>query len=270
MKRNVILVVLMIAVLSVYGQQKIEHIELLGKEIVGEDRASIFIPEWEDVDWIVAEAVFACGKAPSEVRISSTDEDRIVEPEEIPCGGNQDGMITSVFRTKFTSPTSKVVLDILKNPERFQSFTLYVHRDDALVNYQPAVGMPHLQGELVHINRTPRIPELTSFTLPVTSEARDVQLKFGLTEFKDDDLVAVFTLESKGETVDTEIRTWFKNGQVDSFDSKEVFFENVAGEVDRIHMTLFSAHDNMESFIAGRVFIDMQPNRMALMSASGN
>ncbi len=179
-------------------------------------------------------------------------------------------MITSVFRTKFTSPTPKLVLEIMDNSARFRSFSLYVHRPDSKVEYIPAVGMPHLQGELVHINKSGEIPELTAFEIPVTSEARDLQLKFGLSEFKDDDLVAVFTFESEGETVATEIRTWFQNGQVDSYKVKEILFENVAGEVDKIKMTMFSANSNEESFIAGRVFIDMKVNRIALLSASGN
>ncbi|MEN8204306.1 MAG: hypothetical protein ABFS28_17045 [Bacteroidota bacterium] len=271
MRRNMILGIFLLAAISLYGQESTNHIELLGKGIAGKDRASIVIPEWEDVDWIVAEAVYACGKAPGDVKISSDKEDRIIEPGLIPCGGNnKEGMITSVFRTKFTSPTPKVVLDIMHNSARFQSFSLYVHRPDSKITYIPAEGMPHLQGELNYISNNVKIPELTAFDIPVTSEARDVQVKFGLTEFKDDDLVAVFTFESKGETVATEIRTWFRNGKVDSYAVQELMFENVAGEVDKVHLTMFSAHSNAESFIAGRVFLDMQVNKIALLSASGN
>ena len=271
MKRNVLLGMLMIAALGLYGQQETEHIELLGEEIAGDDRASIFIPDWEDVDWIVAGAVYACGEDPGEVKISSNKEDRTIEPQTSACGGNsKDGLITSVYRTKFTEPTPKVVLDIMRNPAKFRSFSLYIHRPDSKISYVPAIGMPHLQGELVHIKSSSEIPQLTSFALPVTAEARDVQLKFTLTEFMDDDLVAVFTFESKGEVLATEIRTWFQNGKVDSYSMHEVLFENVAAEVDKVQMTMFSAHGNKESFIAGRVLIDMEPNRIALLSATGN
>jgi len=263
--------IILLAAISLYGQEGADHIELLGKGIPGKERASIFIPDWENVDYIVAEAVYVCGKAPEEVKISSESEDRIIAPERIPCSGViQDGVCTSVFMTKFTEPTPKVVLDIMKNPAKFRSFSLYVHRPDGNVKYIPAIGMPHLQGELIHINSNEKIPGLTEFVIPVTSEARDVKLKFGLTEFKDDDLVAVFTFESNGETVDTEVRTWFQNGQVDSYSVQELILENVAGEVDKINMTMFSAHDNKESFIAGRVFIDMQANKVALLTSSGN
>lgn len=271
MVRNMITGIFFLAALSLYGQESTDHIELLGEGISGKDRASIAIPNWEDVDYIVAEAVYACGKAPRDVKISSDSEDRMIEAQMIPCGGNiEDDMITAVFRTKFTSPTPKVVLDIMNNRTQFRSFSLYVHRLDSEVEYIPAVGMPHLHGELIHVSNNVKIPELTAMEIPVTSEARDVQVKFGFTEFRDDDLVAVFTFESKGETVATEIRTWFQNGQVDSYAVQELMFENVAGEVDKIHMTMFSAHSKQESFIAGRIFIDMQVNKIALLSASGN
>jgi len=271
MKRNVILGLFFFAAISLYGQKETEHIELIGEEIPGKDRVSIAIPDWEDVDWIVAEAVYACGTAPGDVKISNDKEDRLIEPQSIVCGGNaEDGMVTSVFRTKFTNPTPKVVLDIMHNNTRFRSFTLYIHRPDSNISYVPAVGMPHLQGELVHINSAEKIPELTAFNLPLTSEARDVKLKFALTEFVDDDLVAVFTFESRGETVATEMRTWFQNGEIDTYAIREVLFENVAGEVDKVRMTMFSAHDNKESFIAGRVLIDMEPNRISLLTATGN
>ena len=271
MRRNILFGIIILATVSIYAQEEADHIELLGKEMLGKERASIKISDWQEVDYIVAEAVYAGGKAPGDVKISSDSEKRIIEPQLIPCGGNSsEGMITSVFRTKFTSPTPKLVLEIMGNSAKFRSFSLYVHRPDGKVKYIPAVGMPHLQGELVHNSNIGMIPELTAFEIPVTSEARDLQLKFGLTEFKDDDLVAVFTFESEGETVATEIRTLFQNGQVDSYEVKELLFENVAGEVDKVHMTMFSAHSNEESFIAGRVFIDMQVNRIALLSASGN
>ena len=263
--------IIFLAAMNIYGQESTDHIELLGKEMLGEDRASIKIPDWQDVDYIVAEAVYACGEAPVDVKISSDSEERIIEPQLIPCAGNKSsGMISSVFRTKFDSPTPKLVLEIMDNSAKFHSFSLYVHRPDGKVNYIPAVGMPHLQGELVQISNIGMIPEITAFEIPVTFEARDLQLKFGLTEFKDDDLVAVFTFKSEGETVAKEIRTWFQNGQVDSYEVKELLFENVAGEVDKVHMTIFSAHSNEGSFIAGRVFIDMQVNRISLLSATGN
>jgi len=57
---------------------------------------------------------------------------------------------------------------------------------------------------------------------------------------------------------------------VDDYTALEVMFEQVSGKVDKVHMTLFSAHNTQESFIAGRVFVDMHPNRIARLTASGN
>jgi len=271
MKKYLLLGVILFATLSLNGQQRTEHIELLGKEIPGKERASITIPDWENVDYIVAEAVYVNGKAPKDVKISSEAEDRLIAPALVACNGaKQNGLNTSVYTTKFTEPTPKVVLDIMNNSPKFCSFSLYVHRPDGNVNYIPAVGMPHLQGELVNINKVSKIPELVKFEIPITSESRDIQLKFGLTEFNDDDITAVFTFEFEGETVDTEIRTWFQNGKVDSYIVREVLLKNVASEVDKINMTMFSAHDKKDSFIAGKVFIDMQANRLSLLFAAGN
>lgn len=267
MIRKMILGSFLLAAISLYGQKSTDNIELLGKGIVGMEEASISISDWEKVDYIVAEAIYACETAPGNVKISSGSEDRIIAPQLISGGGNSNtGLITSVFRTKFTSPTPQVALDILDNATQFRSFSLYVHRLDGSIKCVPAVGMPHIQGELVHIINSKKIPELTVFNIPLSSKAKEIQVKFGLTEFRDDDLVAVFTFESEGETVATEIRTWFRNGQVDACAIQEVLFESVPGEVDKIHLSMFSANDSEESFIAGRVFIDWTNERNELLS----
>jgi len=269
MKRNILFGIIFLAALNLCAQENADHIELLGIGVTGMEEAIIAIPDWENIDYIIAEAVYACGKAPGQVRFSTDSENETVSPQMIPCGGGtQAGLITSVFRARFEDPTPEVALDIMENAARFRSFSLFVQRPDGTVNSIPIPKMEHIFGELVHVYKNEKVPELTEVVVPVSVEPRDIQLKFGLTEFKDDDLVAVFTFAAKGEVVATEIKTYLQNGKIDPYTVQEVIFEDVAGDVDKIHMTIFSTNKTEESFIAGKVYFDLPEQKRDLLSAS--
>ena len=271
MRRNILLAVIFLAGINIYAQESVDHIELLGKGVAGMEEAVIAIPDWENIDYIIAEAVYACGVAPGDVRFSTKSENKTVSPDVIPCGGEtQEGLITSVFQTRFENPTPEVAMDILENRAQFRSFSLFVHRPDGTVNSIPIPKMEHIFGELVHVYKNEKVPELTEVVVPVSDEARDIQLKFGFTEFKDDDLVAVFTFEAKGEVVATEIKTYFQNGEIDPYTVQEEIFEDVAGDVNKIHMTMFSTNKTEESFIAGEVYFDLPAQKRDLFSASAD
>jgi hypothetical protein len=269
MRRNILLAVIFLVSINIYAQESVDHIELLGKGVAGMEEAVIAIPDWENIDYIIAEAVYACGVAPGDVRFSTNSESITVSPEVIRCGGEtQDGLITSVFKTRFENPTPEVAMDIMENRAQFRSFSLFVHRPDGTVNSIPIPKMEHIFGELVHVYKNEKVPELTEVVVPVSDEPRDIQLKFGFTEFIDDDLVAVFTFEAKGEVVATEIKTYFQNGEIDPFTVQDIIFEDVAGEVDKIHMTMFSTNKAEESFIAGQVYFDLPEQKRDIYSAS--
>ena len=271
MRRNILIAVIFLVGINIYAQDSIDHIELLGKGVAGMKEAVIAIPDWENIDYIIAEAVYACGVAPGDVRFSTDSERTTVSPQIIPCGGEAHaGLITSVFKTRFENPTPEVALDILDNAAQFRSFSLFVHRPDGTVNSIPIPGMDHIFGELVHVYKNEKIPELTEVVVPVSDEPRDIQLKFGFTEFKDDDLVAVFTFEANGEVVATKIKHYFQNGEIDPYTVQEEIFEDVAGEVDKIHMTMFSTNKMEESFIAGQVYFDLPEQKHDMFSASAD
>ena len=216
MRKNILFGIIFLAGLNLYAQENAAHIELLGKGVAGIEEAVIAIPDWENIDYIIAEAVYAFAKTPGQVKFSTDSETNTVSPQVIPCGGEtHNGLITSVFKTRFENPTPEVALDIMENAAQFRSFSLFVHRPDGTVNSIPIPKMEHIFGELVHVYQNEKVPQLTEVVVPVSDEPRDIQLKFGFTEFKDDDLVAVFTFEAKGEVVGTEIKTYFQNGEVD-------------------------------------------------------
>ncbi len=271
MRRNILFGIIFLAALNLYAQESADHIELLGKGVAGMEEAVISIPDWENIDYIIAEAVYACGKEPGQVRFSTDSDSKTVSPQVIPCGGETHaGLFTSVFKIRFEDPTPEVALDIMENAAKFRSFSLFVHRPDGTVNSIPIPKMEHIFGELVHVYKNEKVHELTEIVVPVSDEPRDIQLKFGYTEFKDDDLVAVFTFEAEGEVVATEIKTYFQNGEIDSYTVQDVIFEAVQGEVDKIRMTMFSTNKMEESFIAGMVYFDLPEQKRDLLSASAN
>jgi len=271
MRKHILFGIIFLASLNLYAQENADHIELLGKGVAGMEEAVIAIPDWENIDYIIAEAVYACAKAPGQVRFTTDSENTTVTPQVIPCGDEtHDELITSVFKTRFENPTSGVALDIMENAAQFRSFSLFVHRPDGTVNSIPIPKMEHIFGELVHVYQNEKVPELTEVVVPLSDEPRDIQLKFGFTEFKDDDLVAVFTFEAKGEVVATEIKTYFQNGEIDPYAVQEVIFEDVAGDVDKIQMTMFSTNKLEESFIAGEVYFDLPEQKRDLFSASAD
>ena len=258
MRRNILLAVIFLVGINIYAQESVDHIELLGKGVAGMEEAVIAIPDWENIDYIIAEAVYACGIAPGDVKFSTDSENITISPRVIPCGGGtHPGLITSVFQTRFENPTPQVALDIMENRAQFRSFALFIHRSDGSVNSISAPEMDHLFGELVHVYKNEKVPELTEVLIPVSDQPRDIQLKFGFTEFIDNDLVAVFTFEANGEVVDTQIKNYFGNGEIDSYSVKEEIFEDVAGEVDKIHLNIFATNKMEESFIAGEIFFDL-------------
>ena len=261
--------IIFLAAMNIHAQESADHIELLGKGMTGIEEAVIAIPDWENIDYIIAEAVYACGTLPKEVRFSTDSEHITVSPQLIPCGREtQEGLITSVFMTRFEDPTPEVALDILENAAKFRSFSLFVHRPDGSMNSIPLPKMEHMFGELVYVYQNEKVPELTKVVIPVSDEPRDIQLKFGFTEFKDDDLVALFTFEANGEVVETQVKTYFQNGEIDPYTVQKVIFEDVAGEVDKINVTLFSANKTEESFIAGKVYFDLPGQEHDLYSAA--
>ena len=258
MRRNILIAVIFLVGINIYAQDSIDHIELLGKGVAGMEEAVIAIPDWENIDYIIAEAVYACGVAPGDVRFITDSENVTISPRVIPCGGGaHPGLFTSVFQTRFENPTSEVALDIMENRAQFRSFSLFIHRADGSVNSISAPEMDHLFGELEHVYKNEKVHELTEVLIPVSDHPRDIQLKFGFTEFIDNDFVAVFTFEANGEVVDTQIKTYFGDGEIDSYLVRQEIFEDVAGEVDKIHMTMFATSKMEESFIAGEIFIDL-------------
>lgn len=262
MKRNILYGILFLAAINLYGQETVNQIELLGKGVVGVEEATIAIPDWQNIDYIIAEAVYVCGEAPGYVEFISGSEQKTISPRLIPCGGgSQAGLITSVYRTRFDKPTPEITLDILENSNQFHSFSLFVHRKGGNVQSIQA-------GELVHVYKNEKIPQLTEIHVSPSAQSRVIKLKFGIIELEDDDLVAVFTFESNGEILGTEIRSWFKNDEIDPYFVQEVLFEEVPGKVDKVSMSLFSTQDKGDSFIAGVVLADLFENSRELLTSA--
>ncbi|MEN8230765.1 MAG: T9SS type A sorting domain-containing protein [Bacteroidota bacterium] len=256
MKRYLLLAVITFAVLTGYSQECENYIELLGKGITGiEDEASISIPDHDQVDFVIAEAIYKSQTEPTDVRFWTDLDEEISSPELITLsGGPTSGYITSVFRAQFEGPVEEVNLDFLDNGPAFHSFALYVHRLDGGV-------YSILSGELFNVYHNEDSPQVIDIAVPVSPDARDIGIRFGVTELNDDERWAVFTFEADGMVVKEELKTWSQGDGTDSYIILEVLFEDVAGDVDNITMTLLSENKGGErdgdSFVAGVVLVDL-------------
>jgi len=256
MKRHLPLVIVLLAALNLHAQECGTHIELLGKGIYGLSEATIAVSDPENVDFIIAEAIYKSTVEPSDVIFSTNGKDVVSSPETVPISGFQnEGILTSLFRYKLEDPGTEVGIDILENEAEFYSFALYVHRIDG-------TSYSLLTGDLVHVYQNEDVPHVTEITIPVSTLARDITLRLGITELNADSRVAIFTFEADGQVVTEVLQSWEESGAGNSFVIKEVLLENVPGQVDRITMTMLSEFHTEkqvkgDSYIAGVVVVDL-------------
>ncbi len=255
MKKLLLLGIIFLAVLTGYSQECENYIELLGKGITGMEEASITIPNHDQVDFVIAEAIYKSKTEPTDVRFWTGSEEKMSSPELIPLsGGPTSGYITSVFRAEFDGPVEEINLDFLTNEDAFHSFALYVHRLDGGV-------YSLLAGELFNVYHKEGSPQVIEIPIPGSPDARNIGIRFGVTELNDDERWAVFTFEADGIIVQEELKTWNQDDGTDSYIILEVLFEDVPGDVDLITMTLLSENEGGErdgdSFIAGVVLVDL-------------
>jgi len=239
--------------------------DLLGLGIQEQAKASIAIPDWEDVDYILTEAVYKSYTVPGDVMFSTgdpltPDETRNAPPVLLDYSGQDPLMESYVFRAKFDKPTSQVNLDILGNEAHFFSFAIYVHRKDGEVYTVKS-------GELVHVWHNGPEGHETQIKIPTADESRAILLRFGITELDHDERIAIFTFKANGIEKGKEVRTWNPlddqalNG---AYIIESLLLEEVDGDIDEITMTMLSklpADSDQarggDSFIAGVVLADL-------------
>ncbi len=256
MKTHLLFAIGLLTALNLHAQECGTHIELLGKGIYGLSEAAIAVSDPENVDYIIAEAIYKSNVEPSDVIFSTNGKDVVVSPETVPISGFQnEGIITSLFRYKLEDPGTEVGLDILGNGAEFYSFALYVHRLDG-------TSYSLLTGDLAHVYWNEDVPHVSEITIPVSDLPRDINLRFGITELNADSRVAIVTFEANGQFVTEVLQSWEESGEGNSFVIKEMLLEDVPGEVDQITMTMISEFKTKEelkgdSYIAGQVVVDL-------------
>ena len=125
MKRYLLCSIIFLAAFNLYSQECGSYIELLGKGIAGLSKASISIPDYENVDYVIAEAIYKSSTEPAEVDFSTGNESILAGPVDVPISGTQhQGVYTSVYRARFDKPAEQVDLDILNNITAFYSYSL--------------------------------------------------------------------------------------------------------------------------------------------------
>jgi hypothetical protein len=261
MKRLVLILTVSLAGMYGFSQECGHYIDLLGKGIFEQSMASIEISDADQVDFIVAEAIYKSydpAVKPSQVKFSFDEEEILADPETVPINGFQnEGVITSVFRATFEGSAAKVDLDILENVPQFYSLALYVFRRDGTI-------VSTMNGKLYHVYKNEDAAEevadeplVIDIPVHVADHPRDLTLRFGITELNNDERWAIFRFEADGQEVSLEVQAWDPDEETRSFTIREVTFENVPGDVDNITMTMLSNDTGGDSFIAGIVLLDM-------------
>ena len=57
MRRNILYGIIFLASINLYGQEAVDQIELFGKAVVGIEEAAIQIPDWQNINYIIAETL---------------------------------------------------------------------------------------------------------------------------------------------------------------------------------------------------------------------
>lgn len=251
MKRYLLIGMIFLVGLTGYSQDCGDYIELLGKGITGMDEASIEVPGYENIEYIVAEAIYKADVEPSEVKFWTENEEVLALPEEVKVSGLLGSQYyVNAFYAEFTEPADMVHLDFLENISAFYSLVLYVHRQDGTVATISA-------GELYHVYQNEDDQLVTEIEVPVTDEPRDILIRYGITELNDDERLAKFAFEADGTIVEETIGTWNVEGGTDSYVIREAGFDDVPGPVDKITMTMLSENSGGDSYIAGIVLVDV-------------
>ncbi|MEN8204307.1 MAG: T9SS type A sorting domain-containing protein [Bacteroidota bacterium] len=272
MKKLLLLGTVILMSITLHAQRCGDYIDLLGIGIHQESKATIEIPDWENVDHILAEAIY---KSDAEPYIAGGDPIKIVfsigdpdTPDESKTGdlleldhsGEPPGKEIYVFRAGFEGPAKKVNLNITGYEADFFSFAIYVYRKDGKVYTVKS-------GELVHVWHNGPDGLSTKIDIPEADEARNITLRFGITELDHDERIAIFTFKADGIEVGKTIQTWNPGDDPDltgAYIIEEVLLENVGGDIDEITMTMLSKlRDDPDlprggdSFIAGVVLTDL-------------
>ena len=256
MKRYLLLGIIFLAGLTVYSQECENYIELIGIGIADSiDGASIDVPDYDQVDFIVAEAIYKAPAVPSAVRFWTDIED-VTSPygvaNEIPISGEQTtGWYTSVFREEL-KPAPVVHLDFLANIDAFYSLALYLHKKDGSVYSMHA-------GELYHVYHNGPDGQVTNIPIPVSTQLRDITIRFGITELNADSREAIFTFAAGGVEETEIVNTWVVDEGTTkrSYIILEVLLEDVPGATNEITMTMLSETSGGDSWVAGVVLVDL-------------
>ena len=264
MKKYLLLGIILFATLHIYAQKCGVHIDLIGVGMHGQSTATIAIDPWEDVDYIITEAVYKSEQVPVVFELNENKKasvlfytgdakDPVQEEYVLPgdplnfSGENPDRKI-HVFRAKFDKPAKTVTLDVLKNVADFYSFAIYIYRKDGSVYTVKS-------GELVHVYHNVGDEYDVEMDIPTTDHPRDITFRFGITELNLDTREAIFTFWADGLQESTTIAT-FDEDAGESYIIQEETLKDVPGNIDKITMTMLS-EDNGDSFIAGVVLADL-------------
>mgnify|MGYP001818626407 CR=1 FL=1 len=200
--------------IALHAQKCGDYVDLLGVGIHEQSTATIEIKNWKNVDYILAEAIykseaepFIAGGDPINIVFSTGDQNN---PDESKTGdlfkldfsGKDPLREVYAFRAGFDGPAKQVNLNVTGFEDDFFSFAIYVFRNDGKV-------YTIVSGELVHVWHNGPLGYSTAITIPETTEARDINLRFGITELDNDERKAIFTFRADGIKVGEEIiQTW--------------------------------------------------------------
>ncbi len=251
MRKKLLFGIFILAGVFLHAQECDNYIELAGSGIAGSEEATLSLNGFEGVESVLVEAIFKSTAEPGDVRFWTGSQEVIVSPQAV----NVSGLLgpeynVAVYNAIFTDPDEEVHLDILENEPAFYSLAAYAQVKNT--------GMYSIMtGELYHVYKNEDDPFITEIEIPESEETRDIAIRFGITELNQDERWAVFTFEADGQEVSRSLQSWDPADETESYTIQEVMLEDVPGEVDKITMTMLSANEGGDSYIAGVVLVDL-------------
>jgi hypothetical protein len=243
MKRILSFIVMGIAMLQMANAQVVE---LTGEGVFGVNPSTLMISDPGTVDSVVvvAAARFHNGAVPADVEFSDANETYTVSFNEANPVITQpwvqamidDGTLTFGYYTaKFDdADAAGIALDNFGQEEYVRSFTAYIYRSGGSPEIHSEVKGEHA---FLFIGGSDH-PLVYNFTIPTSSDVRDVIVTLPFTDLESEDLrYANVSVTAGAQTVESEFDT---NNAGDLLHLETITVPNVPGDVTEVTVSLYS------------------------------
>ncbi|HKK61241.1 MAG TPA: hypothetical protein VJ951_01695, partial [Bacteroidales bacterium] len=258
MKKIVFLFVIGLGMFQIANSQTIE---LIGKGVLNENIATITFTDHSSVDYVVVEAaaVFRNDLTPKQVNFTDSNDNykvdfNLAEQDFAPgiTNGNDQkwGYYTAIF---YDVDAGGITLDKMGQGENILSFTAYVYRNESNSDIYSEVEYDHA----FFFHNGAADPLTYNFTLPWSSEPRDIEVVVPISELTEDGRYVNLRLTAGSLTLPLEFDS---NNKGELLNLQTIVLNNVPGDITDVSLYIYSPKlvpDGKvgDSFVTGAILL---------------